>query len=61
MLTMERAPSGLGWFLNGGGKDFSFSHGGDTYGYKCEIIMYPERKEGLVIMTNGEKGALLIE
>jgi hypothetical protein len=23
--------------------------------------MYPERKEGLVIMTNGEKGALLIE
>jgi hypothetical protein len=24
MLTMEKAPSGLGWFLNGGGKTFLF-------------------------------------
>jgi hypothetical protein len=25
------------------------------------MIMYPNRKEGIVIMTNGEKGQLLIE
>lgn len=61
MFTMQKKPSGLGWFLNGTGDNFSFSHGGDTYGYKCEMIMYPNRKEGIVIMTNGEKGQLLIE
>ncbi|MEJ7671736.1 MAG: serine hydrolase [Chitinophagaceae bacterium] len=61
MLTVQKAPSGLGWFLNGKGQDFSFSHGGDTYGYKCEMLFYPKRNEGVVIMTNGEKGQLLIE
>ena len=51
---------GLGVFLQGSGKDFSFLHpGGNDPGATSWLVGYPELGKGAVIMTNGAKGDLL--
>ena len=60
MLTVQKAPLGLGVFLGGTGRSFHFEHGGDNDGFHAEVMMYPETRQGVAIMTNGDGGAALI-
>lgn len=50
---------GLGIVLRGEKKDFSFSHGGSNAGFQCYLIAYPEKGQGAVVMTNGNRGSPL--
>jgi CubicO group peptidase (beta-lactamase class C family) len=60
MLTVQKAPLGLGVFLGGTGRSFHFGHGGDNEGFHADMIMYPETGQGAAIMTNGDGGPALI-
>ncbi len=54
------AREGLGVFLLGQGEGLSFGHPGSNYpGATSWLIGYPEKGQGVVIMTNGVKGELL--
>lgn len=51
---------GLGFILCGEGQDFIFWHGGhNPPGYRSLLLVMPEKEQGIVIMINGEKGAML--
>ena len=51
---------GLGAFVRGEGKAFSFLHPGDNDpGASSWLIAYPELGQGVVIMTNGAMGNML--
>lgn len=57
MLTPQIEDRGLGpWITDDGGDLFHFGHPGHTDGYKSYIAFYPERGQGLVIMTNSDAG-----
>ncbi|MCJ8191101.1 serine hydrolase domain-containing protein [Sphingomicrobium aestuariivivum] len=66
MRTLLTAPGGdsdyaLGFGTSGSGADFRIGHSGSNMGYKAYMFSFPERGEGLVIMTNGELGAPLFQ
>ncbi len=51
---------GLGIILCDEGDDFIFWHGGHNLpGYRSLLVVMPEKEQGIVIMINGEKGAML--
>ena len=51
---------GLGFILCGEGQDFIFWHGGHNLpGYRSLLVFMPAKDQGIVIMVNGEKGAML--
>ena len=51
---------GLGFTLCGEGNGFIFWHGGHNLpGYRSLLVVMPEKEQGIVIMINGEKGAML--
>jgi CubicO group peptidase (beta-lactamase class C family) len=60
MLTVQKAPYGLGVELQGAGPTLEFSHAGSNAGYRAMVVMFPEAGKGAVIMTNGDKGDPLI-
>ena len=59
MLTEVLGGTGLGVGLGGSGRDFRFMHGGSNRGFRSYLVMYPERGEGVVVMTNGDEGSAL--
>jgi len=56
MLTPQHDDYGLGISVNGEGKNLRFSHSGGNEGFKCDLVAYPERGQGVAIMTNSDKG-----
>jgi CubicO group peptidase (beta-lactamase class C family) len=51
---------GLGFILCDEGDDSIFWHGGHNLpGYRSLLVVMPEKEQGIVIMINGEKGAML--
>lgn len=52
---------GLGVELRGSGDSLRFAHGGRDEGFVADLVMWPARRRGIVIMTNGVSGALLQE
>ena len=51
---------GLGFILCGEGQDFIFWHVGHNLpGYRSLLVVMPEKEQGIAIMINGEKGAML--
>lgn len=56
MLTADAWGWGLGVAVTGAGRDLEFSHGGANEGYRCMLIALPGRRQGLVVMTNGDNG-----
>ena len=60
MLTVVKAPTGLGPFLAGEGRSFQFGHGGDNVGFHADVVYFPETGQGAAIMTNGDNGQDLI-
>ncbi|MGI8838783.1 MAG: serine hydrolase [Pyrinomonadaceae bacterium] len=61
MLTRQIQNWGLGLVVEGEGRSARFSHGGDTQGYNCQMIAYENTGQGVVIMTNSDRGGLLID
>lgn len=61
MLTRQIQNWGLGLVVEGEGRSTRFSHAGDTQGYKCQMIAYENTGQGVVIMTNSDRGGLLID
>ena len=60
MLTEVLGGTGLGVGLAGEGQDLRFTHGGSNKGFRSYLVMYPERGDGVVVMTNGDEGAALM-
>lgn len=52
---------GLGVAVGGDGDSLYFEHGGRDEGFVAEMIMWPNRGRGYVIMMNGVSGALMPE
>jgi CubicO group peptidase (beta-lactamase class C family) len=60
MLTRQIENWGLGFVVEGEGRSARFSHGGDTEGYKCLLVMY-HTGQGAVVMTNSDRGDRLTD
>ncbi len=59
MLTAQKGNYGLGIGVGGKGEYFSFSHGGGNAGFRCFLFAYPEKGQGVAIMTNSDNGGTL--
>lgn len=60
MLTPQIETRGLGPnVLDEGGDLFYFMHPGANDGYESVLVAYPERGQGVVILTNVDEGELL--
>jgi CubicO group peptidase (beta-lactamase class C family) len=60
MLTIQKAPFGIGYRVHGSGPDLEFSHDGDDDGFETSFIVFAARGQGVAIMTNGQNGGSLI-
>lgn len=49
---------GLGWQIQDNGL---INHGGDNAGFHCHAIASPKARSGFVVMTNGDKGPVIIQ
>ncbi len=61
MLTPQVENMGLGLFVDGQGSSARFSFGGANVGFKCNMVAYMNSGQGVVVMTNSENGASLIQ
>ncbi|MHC4956543.1 MAG: serine hydrolase domain-containing protein, partial [Planctomycetota bacterium] len=62
MLTTQPGGFGLGVALDDDGADrFYALHKGANEGYRTLLVLYPERGQGAVIMTNGDGGDALAQ
>ncbi len=52
---------GLGFGITGEGDALSFGHNGGNEGFLSTWVIYPARKEGVAVMTNGERGFALAQ
>jgi CubicO group peptidase (beta-lactamase class C family) len=52
---------GLGVAVNGDGDSISFSHNGRDEGFVANMVMWPQKGRGFVIMMSGVQGALMSE
>lgn len=60
MLTPVVEGMGLGLGVHGEGKNRIVDQAGDSAGYKTYLAGYPNRGQGVIIMTNGDGGKMLI-
>ncbi len=60
MLVPQKAGFGIGYHLQGSGPDLEFAHDGADEGFTALFLAFSERGQGLMVMTNGDGGALLI-
>ncbi len=59
MLTVQKAPSGLGLILGGENADFRFGHSGGNEGFVCDLVAFPAKGTGAAVMTNSDSGGTL--
>jgi CubicO group peptidase (beta-lactamase class C family) len=62
MLTeqLEKTRYGLGIGVEGSGNDLELSHAGSNEGFRVTFRYYPARRQGVVIMSNGDNGAAVV-
>jgi hypothetical protein len=60
MLTVQKAPYGLGVEVQGTGASLEFSHGGSNSGFRAQVMMFPAVGKGAVIMANGDRADWVI-
>ena len=60
MLTVQKAPYGLGVEVQGAGPSLEFSHGGSNLGFRAQVVMFPAVGKGAVIMANGDRADWVI-
>ena len=56
MLTHQRDGYGLGIAVSGDGPSLRIGHGGANAGYRCQWVQYPNRRQGVIVMTNSDAG-----
>lgn len=61
MLTRGLGDYGLGFFVEDLGDRTSFSHSGGTPGFRSQLYGYTRSGQGVVVMTNSDNGAALID
>ena len=59
MLTKVHGKYGLGLGIERDENTFTFGHGGSNEGFKCNMTAFPIKGQGVVIMTNGDRGGEL--
>lgn len=59
MLSKHLGDWGLGPALAGEGDSLRFSHGGANEGYRCQMMGFAQRGQGVVLMTNSDNGIAL--
>jgi len=60
MLTVQKAPYGLGVEVQGTGSRLEFSHGGSNLGFRALMVMFPAVGKGAVMMANGDRADWVI-
>ena len=60
MLTVQKAPYGLGVEVQGTGSSLEFSHGGSNLGFRALVVMFPAVGKGAVLMANGDRADWVI-
>ena len=60
MLSDHGQGRGLGFLVRDKGKDLLFRHSGSNVGFRCCLVAYPDRGQGVAIMTNADTGMFLI-
>jgi CubicO group peptidase (beta-lactamase class C family) len=53
---LEPGQFGLGIQVKGSGTSLEFMHAGANAGYRCVLVDFPERHQGVAIMTNSDSG-----
>ncbi|WP_265569625.1 serine hydrolase domain-containing protein [Sphingomicrobium nitratireducens] len=57
MLTPVMDGYGLGIGTGGEGADVHFTHSGSNAGFKSVFFLFPETGDGIVVLTNGDRGS----
>ncbi len=60
MLTPQMNGHALGPGTRGSGKHIAFGHGGANEGFRCNLQAFTRLDQGVVIMTNGDRGGELM-
>jgi len=60
MLTPQINNHGLGPVTLGSGGFITFSHGGGNAGFSCSLYVFTKKRQGVAIMTNGDRGGELL-
>jgi len=60
MLTPQMNGHGIGPGTGGSGDSITFGHGGANEGFRCNLYAFTELGQGVVIMTNGDRGGELM-
>jgi CubicO group peptidase (beta-lactamase class C family) len=60
MLIAQKAPFGLGVYLQGTDQALNFFHAGSIWGFRALVVMFPAVGKGAVVMTNADRGDSLI-
>ena len=60
MLTPQMNGHALGPGTQGSGKHIAFGHGGANEGFRCNLQAFTRLDQGVVIMTNGDRGGELM-
>ncbi len=61
MLTPQTVGWGLGFALQGDGDALRFGHDGVNEGFESSMVAYAAKGEGVVVMTNGQRGGQLAD
>lgn len=54
-------PFAVGFSIARNGEGWYFSHGGGNWGFRCNLLAHRSKGYGLVIMTNGDNGGIVLE
>jgi CubicO group peptidase (beta-lactamase class C family) len=60
MLTPGLGNWGIGVAVQGSGDDMNFSHGGDDWGFKANLMAWPKGGRAVVAMANGDDGMIVV-
>jgi CubicO group peptidase (beta-lactamase class C family) len=60
MLRVQKAPFGLGTYVQGADRTLQFFHAGAIHGYRAFLVIFPAARKGAVVMTNADRGDALI-
>ena len=53
---VERMGIGLSWFLETRGGTRYVSHGGGDHGFRTDLVLAPDARVAVVVLTNSEAG-----
>lgn len=60
-LSRQIDDFGLGFFLDGAENSLMYSHTGNNCGYRSKLLVFANKSEGVVVMTNSDNGTVLID